>query len=125
MVQNPACPVTLADTAPVEPLVLRANAVTSCAYVISVNRPGPVPGVDMGGPSLAIAPDGATAWVSLQENNAFAEVDLVRRRIARINEIDPAGWDGRDLFAHEAQHVIGAAQPIIAGAEEQARVENG
>ena len=39
-------------------LVLRANAILSSAYVISVNRPGPEPGASVGGPSLAIDPFG-------------------------------------------------------------------
>jgi N-carbamoylputrescine amidase len=39
-------------------LVLRAGAVTACAYVISANRPAPVPGGLIGGPSLVIAPSG-------------------------------------------------------------------
>jgi len=39
-------------------LVLRANAVTSAAYLVSVNRPGPEAGVGIGGPSLVVAPDG-------------------------------------------------------------------
>lgn len=38
--------------------VLRANAVTSAAYLISVNRPAGAPGTPVGGPSIAIAPDG-------------------------------------------------------------------
>ncbi|MCZ6836153.1 MAG: carbon-nitrogen hydrolase family protein [Planctomycetota bacterium] len=36
--------------------VFQANAVTSCTYIVSVNRPGP-DGVGMGGPSLVVAPD--------------------------------------------------------------------
>jgi predicted amidohydrolase len=47
-------------------IVLRANAVTSCLYVVSVNRPDPLlaqwvpsePGTSIGGPSLVVAPDG-------------------------------------------------------------------
>lgn len=39
-------------------LVLRANAITSGAFVVSVNRPRPERGASIGGPSLAIAPDG-------------------------------------------------------------------
>jgi predicted amidohydrolase len=39
-------------------MVLRANAVMSGAYVVSVNRPGPEPGVSIGGPSVAISPTG-------------------------------------------------------------------
>lgn len=42
-------------------LVLRANALTSCAWVLSANRPAPEQGVPLGGPSVAIAPDGSIA----------------------------------------------------------------
>jgi predicted amidohydrolase len=39
-------------------LVFRANALTSCAYVLSVNRPSPEQGVPLGGPSTAVDPNG-------------------------------------------------------------------
>jgi predicted amidohydrolase len=39
-------------------LVFRANAITSCAYVISVNRPSPEHGVLIGGPSIGVTPAG-------------------------------------------------------------------
>lgn len=39
-------------------LVLRATALTTCAYVLSVNRPGPEQGVPLGGPSLVVDPNG-------------------------------------------------------------------
>jgi predicted amidohydrolase len=39
-------------------LVLRSTAITCCAYVLSVNRPGPEQGVPIGGPSIAIDPNG-------------------------------------------------------------------
>ncbi len=38
--------------------VWRANALTSCCYVLSVNRPHPEQGVLIGGPSIAIDPRG-------------------------------------------------------------------
>ncbi|MGH2402564.1 MAG: carbon-nitrogen hydrolase family protein [Candidatus Limnocylindria bacterium] len=38
--------------------VFRANALTSCAYVLSVTRPYPEDGVLIGGPSVAIDPNG-------------------------------------------------------------------
>lgn len=38
--------------------VWRANALTSCCYVLSVNRPHPEGGVLIGGPSVAIDPNG-------------------------------------------------------------------
>ncbi len=40
--------------------VWRANALTSCCYVLSVNRPDPEDGVLIGGPSIAIDPKGET-----------------------------------------------------------------
>jgi len=40
--------------------VFRANAMTSATYVLSVDRPAPEQGVLLGGPSVAVAPDGAT-----------------------------------------------------------------
>ena len=39
-------------------LVFRANALTSCAYVLSVTRPWPEQGVLIGGPSVAVDPSG-------------------------------------------------------------------
>jgi predicted amidohydrolase len=38
--------------------VFRANAMTSCAYVLSVNRPDPEHGVLIGGPSVVVDPNG-------------------------------------------------------------------
>jgi 5-aminopentanamidase len=59
-------------------LVLRANAVTSGAYVISVNRPNPGPGIMVGGSSIAIAPD---AEVLLETTDPMALVTLSRNRV--------------------------------------------
>ena len=39
-------------------IVFRANALTSCLYVLSVNRPAPEEGVLIGGPSIAVDPGG-------------------------------------------------------------------
>jgi predicted amidohydrolase len=41
-------------------VVFRANALTSAAYVLSVNRPDPEAGVLIGGPSVAVDPSGHT-----------------------------------------------------------------
>jgi omega-amidase len=38
--------------------VFRANALTTCCYVLSVNRPHPEHGVPIGGPSVAFDPNG-------------------------------------------------------------------
>jgi len=49
-------------------IVFRANAMTSGAYVVSVNRPGPEQGVLMGPPSgsIAVAPDGSVICESCE-----------------------------------------------------------
>jgi N-carbamoylputrescine amidase len=39
-------------------VVFRANALTSCCYILSVNRPHPEEGVLIGGPSIAVDPNG-------------------------------------------------------------------
>jgi predicted amidohydrolase len=38
--------------------VFRSNALTGCVYVLSVNRPHPEEGVLIGGPSVAVGPNG-------------------------------------------------------------------
>jgi N-carbamoylputrescine amidase len=69
-------------------LVLQANAVTSAAYVISVNRPRPEGGVPIGGPSLAIAPDGA---VLVETTDPLAVVSLDRSVVRRAH-LDYPGY---------------------------------
>jgi predicted amidohydrolase len=59
--------------------VIVANAMTSCAYVLSVNRPAPEQGVPLGGPSFAVAPSGA---VLLETTDPVAIVTLDRQAIA-------------------------------------------
>jgi predicted amidohydrolase len=55
-------------------LILRANAIMSEAYLISVNRPFSEFGVDIGGPSLAVAPDGEILFEGT-DPLAIVEVD--------------------------------------------------
>jgi N-carbamoylputrescine amidase len=55
--------------------VMIANAMTSCAYVLSVNRPAPEQGVPLGGPSCAVAPGGG---VLLETTDPVAVVTLDR-----------------------------------------------
>lgn len=56
-------------------LVLRANAVTAGAFLVSVNRPRPEGGAPIGGPSLAIAPTGE---VLAETTDPLCVVDLER-----------------------------------------------
>ena len=54
-------------------MVFRANALTSCCYVLSVNRPHPEDGVQIGGPTVAIDPNGD---VLLETTDTLAVVTL-------------------------------------------------
>ncbi|MCP4901368.1 MAG: hypothetical protein GY906_30755, partial [bacterium] len=76
-------------------LVLRANAVTSACYVISVNRPRPEFDVDIGGPSLAIAPDGE---VLLETTDQVAVVTIERERLEKAKANYPGYLPERAQF---------------------------
>jgi hypothetical protein len=68
--------------------------------------PGATVAQDLEPEYLAVSPDSTVAWVTLQENNAIAEVDLVTRRVRRITPLplkdhslpgaglDPSNQDG-------------------------------
>lgn len=66
--------------------VFIANALTSCAYVLSVNRPAPEQGVLIGGPSIAVAPDGE---VLVETTEPVAVVTLERAAIQRARHEYP------------------------------------
>jgi N-carbamoylputrescine amidase len=55
-------------------LVLRSTALTTCAYVLSVNRPRPEQGVPIGGPSLVVDPHGEVL-VETTDTIAVATID--------------------------------------------------
>jgi len=55
--------------------IFQANALTSGCWVLSVNRPGPEADVPIGGPSIAIAPDGT---VVLESEDPVAIVTIDR-----------------------------------------------
>jgi predicted amidohydrolase len=60
-------------------IVFRASALTSCTYVLSVNRPDPEAGVLIGGPSVAIDPNGA---VLLETTDRIGMVTLESRVVS-------------------------------------------
>jgi predicted amidohydrolase len=60
-------------------LVFRANALTSTAYVLSVTRPGPEQGVAIGGPSIAVDPNGD---VLVESTDPIVLVQLDSRVVA-------------------------------------------
>jgi predicted amidohydrolase len=55
-------------------LVFRANALTSCCWVVSVNRPHPEQGVAIGGPSVVVDPRGEVV-VETTDRLAIATID--------------------------------------------------
>lgn len=73
-------------------LVLRANAVTSCAWVISVNRPGARSGGVIGGPSIAIGPSGD---ILLETTDPVAVATLERAALDAARKEYPGYLDVR------------------------------
>jgi predicted amidohydrolase len=77
--------------------VLRAGAITSAVYVLSVNRPEAERGVPLGGPSIAVDPDGA---VILETTGPIAVVTLTREAVARSRRAYPGYMPVRgDVYA--------------------------
>ena len=67
-------------------IVFRANALTSAAYVLSVNRPDPEAGVLIGGPSVAIDPSGTPL---VETTDRMALVTLEREEVGRARVAYP------------------------------------
>ena len=83
---------TPAETYPRWQLVLRANAITSCAYVISVNRPGTRSGGVIGGPSMVAGPAGD---VLLETREPVATVTLEKTVLEQARQDYPGYLDVR------------------------------
>jgi N-carbamoylputrescine amidase len=74
-----------------------ANALTSRCFVLSVNRPRAEQGVELGGASIAIAPDGD---VLLETTETVSVVTLDRERIIKARTDYPGYLEVRaDLYA--------------------------
>jgi N-carbamoylputrescine amidase len=83
--------------------VFIANAMTSGAYVLSVNRPREEQGVKLGGPSFAVAPTGEVLAESM---DAMTLVTLDRATVARAKQRYPGYLATRaDLYAEAWQKV--------------------
>ena len=77
--------------------VLTANALTSCCYIASVNRPGPERGVGIGGPSFLVDPNGQ---VLIETTEAVAVATLARSIVEEARTGYPGYLDLRsDLYA--------------------------
>jgi predicted amidohydrolase len=67
-------------------IVFRANALTSGSYVLSVNRPDPEGGVLIGGPSIAVDPNGT---VLLETTDQLAIVTLESHVVSAARKAYP------------------------------------
>ena len=67
--------------------VWRANAIVGGMYVLSVNRPRPEQGVELGGPTIVVAPDGR---VILESRDPVSVVTLEGEAIERARVDYPA-----------------------------------
>ena len=95
-------------------LVLRANAITAAAYVLTVSRPAAEGGVPLGGPSAVIDPHG-TVVVETLDAIAFAPLDREVVREAR------AAYPGylrvaADVYARGWRDIASATRPAGARA---------
>jgi N-carbamoylputrescine amidase len=89
--------------------VFIANAMTSCAYVVSVARPCAELGVPLGGPSIAVAPTGE---VLVETTEPIAVVMLHRSIVEEARQRYPGYLATRaDLFAEGWKHVRASQLP--------------
>jgi predicted amidohydrolase len=85
--------------------VFRANALTSCAYVLSVNRPHPEAGVLIGGPSIAVDPRGQ---VLVETTDRLALVTLDREVVRQARRAYPGYLPVRaELYAQAWAELAG------------------
>jgi N-carbamoylputrescine amidase len=83
--------------------VFIANAMTSGAYVLSVNRPRKEQGVLLGGPSFAVAPTGE---VLAETTDVMTLVEIDREVVSRARQRYPGYLATRaDLYAEGWRHV--------------------
>jgi N-carbamoylputrescine amidase len=86
-------------------LVFRSIALTACLYVLSVNRPDPEEGVRIGGPSVAVDPNGD---VLLETTDRLALVTLDERTVRDAQGAYPGYLPIRsDLYARGWSAVSG------------------
>ena len=92
--------------------VWRANAIVGGMYMLSVNRPRPEQGVEIGGPSIAVAPDGE---VILESREPVTVVTLRAEAIERARRDYPAYLPVRsDIYASAWSEIEPAPAHAIA-----------
>lgn len=95
--------------------VFIANALTSCLYVLSVNRPAPEGGVLIAGPSIAVAPNGQ---VLLETTDPVGVVTLERKAVEKARIDYPGYLPVRgDLYAKAWSKLMPSEYSTLARAE--------
>lgn len=95
--------------------VFRANALTSTAYVLSVNRPNPEQGVLIGGASFAVSPNDE---VLLETTDPVGVVTVEHAVIEKARKAYPGYLDVRaDLYARTWARIDerGSAKQVASG----------
>ncbi len=91
-------------------LVLRSTALTTCAYVLSVNRPAPEQSVPLGGPSLVVDPHGEVL-VETTHPIALARIDESVLETAR-KRYPGYLWTPNGLYAEAWARAASADAPV-------------
>jgi len=87
--------------------MIRSNAITSCAYVLSTNRPGTENGVTLGGPGVAVGPDGA---VLCESTDPISVVTLTHQAVSAAHQDYPGYLSVRtDIYTKGWQDIAGKA----------------
>ncbi|RMX06552.1 alkaline phosphatase [Corticibacter populi] len=63
---------------------------------------------------IAVSADGSTAWVTLQENNALAKIDIAA---ARVTDILPLGYKDHGSAGNEIDASDGDGKPALMGVD--------
>lgn len=90
-------------------LIIQANALTSAAYVLSANRRGPESGTEIGGPSLAVGPDGE---VLVESAAPVSLVSIDQEALERARRDYPGYLPVRStLYARAWATIAGTEEP--------------
>ncbi|SDT94397.1 choice-of-anchor I domain-containing protein [Desulfobacula phenolica] len=76
-------------------------------------KPGSTPDVDLEPEYIAINEDGSRAWVTLQENNAIAIVDLKAKKISNIKSLGYKKFERIDIDSKDGANVASAPDNIM------------
>lgn len=68
-------------------------------------KPGATPGVDLEPEYVAVSKDGKTAWVTLQENNAVAIVDVKDKEIEKVVSLGAKDFNLIDIDSKDGANV--------------------